>query len=161
MSLHYVIDGYNVIKHSAYGMPTGKSGDSRISLLALIRDKKLCGSSKNKVTVVFDGGAGMLQHDPRIHYANVVFSGDETADKKIKKLVSTASNPKTIVVVSDDRDIALFIRSLGAQPMGVAEFLAKGYAPAPKSSGDHEIKVNYSQMQKINEEMRKRWLDKG
>ena len=56
MSLRYAIDGYNIIKHPLFTQQAAKKiQDSRIFLLEFIRINRLCGSRKNKITVVFDG----------------------------------------------------------------------------------------------------------
>ena len=54
MSLHYVIDGYNLIKHQAFFF-ADRFKDGRLALIQFLRSEKPCGSPKNKITVVFDG----------------------------------------------------------------------------------------------------------
>ncbi|MBM3250334.1 MAG: NYN domain-containing protein, partial [Candidatus Omnitrophica bacterium] len=55
MSLQYVIDGYNIINHPQFSRTQKSPEDPVGSLLWLIRSKRLTGSAKNKVIVVFDG----------------------------------------------------------------------------------------------------------
>ena len=187
MSLQYIIDGYNILNHpqfsrqctkkiyrrlnypinnikNAYG--EGKT-DSRVSLLGFIKINKLCGSPRNKITVVFDGYSDFLES---INYADidVVFSRKETADERIKKMVESSGNPKNIVVVSDDKEIVFFIKSLGARPMSVEEFI--GSSSASKGQGHFgddiqekkgsllKSELTYSQIQEINKELKNIWL---
>ncbi len=62
----------------------------------------------------------------------VIFTSGESADEKIKEIVSQAQNKKQIVVVTDDRAIQYYVRSLGAAVMSVADFLAKFNSPYGK-----------------------------
>ncbi len=84
----------------------------------------LKGSINNQLTIVFDGKAtvfGSFESGP----VKVIFSHGESADEKIKRIVSDAGDKKNIVVVTDDRDIQYAIRALGAKSMAVKEFLSK------------------------------------
>ncbi len=58
MSLHYIIDGYNLIKHRSF-IPASNIHDPRFALIQFLRKKKPCGSPKNKVTIIFDGYWGI------------------------------------------------------------------------------------------------------
>jgi hypothetical protein len=74
-------------------------------------------------------------------------------------MVELFANAKNIVVVSDDKEIKLFVKSYGAKSMSVEEFLGveeKGL----KGGRDLEAEegITYSQMHKINEELRRLWL---
>jgi len=122
------------------------------------------------VTIVFDGDlevfGGMSSSG-----AKVIFSQGESADDKIKKIVTQAQNTKSIVVVSDDRDIQYAVRALGATASGVREFL--GQAKLPKrEKGAGQIKkdsrksgspeaakyIPKSDESKITSEFEKIWL---
>jgi len=178
MSLLYIIDGYNVLKHSQFAQQILKKAnpvrntevfrqknnisngakDSRITLLEFIKAKRLCGSSKNKITVVFDGypDTGELINNTQIE---VIFTRKESADERIKKIVEATDNAKTIMVVSDDKEIQFIVRSFGARCIGVEDFLARSSKKAQggiQESQDPEL--TYSQMETINRELRKLWL---
>ncbi|MCM8770784.1 MAG: NYN domain-containing protein [Candidatus Omnitrophica bacterium] len=157
MSPHYIIDGYNIIKHPKFSVSHKDLNEGRRGLLNFIERHKLCGSQRNKVTVIFDGSGEVFSSKLSSSY-EIIFTKNESADEKIKKLVSKAKNPKEMVVVSDDKEIIFFIRSRGARPLSVEEFIAKSKAPRKASSDLDEFKLSYSQMSKINEELRKIWL---
>lgn len=121
MSLHFILDGYNLIKQDAY-LAVLRLEAGRLALLKQIETKSLQGSSSNPVTVVFDGQLGGVKEQYSSGIALVYTSG-ETADDWIKRFVEDSSTPKNIVVVTDDREIRHFVRSLGATIMGTREFL--------------------------------------
>ncbi|MCX5706327.1 MAG: NYN domain-containing protein [Candidatus Omnitrophica bacterium] len=154
MSLQFIIDGYNITHHPEFArLANKKIRDSRLALLDLIKLKKLCGSPNNSALVIFDG-----YPDPSIDLEEksieVIFSKHESADERIRRLVELSANPKNIVVVSDDKEISLFIKAIGAKKMTVEEFLAS----AKKRADPEEPEITYSAMHKINEELRKLWL---
>ncbi len=119
MSLHYLLDGYNVLKQMAplRDLPLE---DGRRGLLRWIGDSRPQGSVNNQVTVVFDG----TEDDLRCWQGEirVIFSDGCSADDKIKRMVEEMPAKKNCVVVTDDKDIFLYARSLGARVMSVAVF---------------------------------------
>lgn len=161
MSLQYVVDGYNVIRHPSFP-PSQRVRDQKILLIEFIKTKRLCGSLKNKVIIVFDGypDVGRLL-DPGCGF-EVRFSRESNADNVIKIMLEKELNPRNTLVVSDDREIKFFIRSLGAKPVSVEEFLkkSKGIGRGKGKDNNESIKVdlNYTQMHDINEELKKLWL---
>lgn len=155
MSLHYILDGYNVI-NLAFPENSGKLKTSREKLLEFIRKQRPQGSLKNKITVVFDGKGDFLPENTQ-SLPEVIFTRNETADDKIKKIVEGAKNPKELVVVSNDRDITLFSRRLGAKIQSVEEFLASKRKARAKASDDIK-NIPASAEFKITEELRKKWL---
>lgn len=160
MSLHYIIDGYNIINHPLFTRLLKFPLNPRAAILLLIRKKRLTGSLKNKVTVVFDGYPDTnraVLDEPDI---TVIFSRKVSADEKINLLIEETANRKIIIVVSDDREIQYSVKSLGAQVLGVDEFFAAAQN-RPVNTGKSEpakTELNFSQMQKINEELRRLWL---
>src|SRR3989338_7000094 len=124
MSLHYIIDGYNIINHPLFTRLLKSPLNPRATLLLLIRKKRLTGSLKNKVTVVFDGYPDANQtvlDEPDI---TVIFSRKVSADEKINLLIEETANRKIIIVVSNDREIQYSAKSLGAKVLGIDEFFA-------------------------------------
>jgi len=109
-----------------------KLEDRREGLIAFIERYQPQGSWKNSVTIVFDGKSDVysLPSGTARSGVKVTFSRDETADEKIKRLVQQSQTKKSIVVVTDDRDIKYHVRALGAIPMSVKDFLAKMAEPA-------------------------------
>ncbi len=157
MSLHYIIDGYNIINHPQFTCTLKTSSDVRLSLLALIRAERLTGSSQNKVSLVFDGYPAHPLPDYNDTDINIIFSRKISADEKIKMLVEESGNRKNIAVVSDDKDIKFFVKSLGARSVGVEEFInRKKTQNLKKDLLKHEL--TYSQTEQINRELKALWL---
>lgn len=158
MSLHFILDGYNIIKRSDF-LATQVLKDGRRGLVRFISEKKPCGSSNNKVTVVFDGNNDFIPPSLDNKIAEVIFTSNNTnADERIKKIVKESRNPKTIVVVSDDREIQFTIRSYGAQIMTVAEFIQKGNPSLKIPQNPPKIELTYQEIAKINRELKQVWL---
>jgi predicted RNA-binding protein with PIN domain len=156
MSLHYIIDGYNLIKHRCFN-PSSRIRDQRLALFEFIRKEKLCGSVKNKVTVVFDGYAGDLNTGD--YDIEVIFSQEQSADDKIKKIVQMQGNVRNIVVISDDREIKDFVKLCGMKAVGIEEFIQhKKKHKMPKDDESLKPELTYSMMLQINRELRKTWL---
>lgn len=154
MSLHYILDGYNIMRHASY-RPRGRAKDPRYGLIAHVRDEGLCGSARNTVTVVFDGyPAGFTYEDSRFH---AVFSGSAKADDRIKAMVETADRANTIVV-SDDREIAGYARLHGIKVEPVEDFLTRRRGPAPREDESSKPELTYDAMNRINRELRDKWL---
>lgn len=160
MSLHYIIDGYNVVKQALPWVDMPLEG-ARNSFLEFIRDEQLCGSLRNKITVVFDGRSDLFSFgSQKENYPGfcVVFSSGESADDTILQILNKSPNAKSIIVVSDDRALRLSARSYGAQLMGVREFLGKADKASKHTAKNNCDKLPISEEKKINEELRKIWL---
>ena len=158
MSLHYILDGYNIIKQPDFASRKVLK-DAREDLIRFIIEKKPCGSANNKVSVVFDGTAdGFNFYRTESKFLEVIFSHNCSADTKIKKMVEASGNPRRIVVVSDDKEIKFFVKSCAAQCMDVSVFVRKGL-PVPKPRRElPQIELSCSQVDKINAELAKIWL---
>jgi len=156
MSLRYIIDGYNLIRHRAY-QGRSQSKDERRGLLEFIRTRRPCGSRKNRVTVVFDGYSGERRApDTDIE---VIFSCDISADDRIRRLLEAGPKDKSVVVVSDDRQVREFCRLYGATALGVEEFLApKEGRVSAKEAESVKPELSSSQMRRINQELKDLWL---
>lgn len=127
------------------------------------------GSFKNRVTVVFDGQAGIWGGE-RGAPVEVVFSKAESADEVIKRIVAGAENKKNIVVVTDDRDIQYAVRSHGAKVKTPADFFARARPARPGGTEKSGRPGESSQASKyipktleyeINAELEKIWIKKG
>lgn len=156
MPLQFVIDGYNIIRHIQFTSIPKKHKDQRQALLEIIKNKRLTGSKNNKVTIVFDGYAKERQSLVLPENFNLVFSAEETADERIKKMLQKTDGPKNVVVVSDDREIRFFTKSAGCHALAVEEFLEKAQARPLKEPDKPEL--SYTQAHRINEELKKIWL---
>lgn len=128
-------------------------------MLEFIRTNKLTGSPKNRVIVVFDGFIPSPELRGPIFDIEIRYSNNESADSCIRKLLERSSSPKNIIVVSDDREIIFFTKSCRARAMAIEEFA--GERPSKKARGEDtpEPQLNYSQIARINQELKKRWLD--
>ncbi len=158
MSLHFIIDGYNVIKKGSF-FERDSISDSRALLIHFIKVYRPQGSLNNKISVFFDGRPGIssLQKDSSI---DIIISYDSSADDNIKDFVKKSSNPKNIVVVSDDRDIKLYSRSLGAKIRPVDEFVnkLKKRAKGPTDTPTLKQDVSAKEALQITNELKHIWL---
>ena len=177
MSLLYIIDAYNTINHNTFRAIRKKINpvrnteafkkenkisngvkDPQRALLDFIKNRRLGRNSKSKITVVFDGYPKVAAQKLDETDIDVVFSKEETADARIKMMVEASKNPKNIVVVSDDREIKLFIKSIGASSIGVEEFINPEEKSQRKKEDLIKPELNYSQISKINQELKALWL---
>jgi predicted RNA-binding protein with PIN domain len=152
MSLHYLIDAYNVIRSSDW-LGAGRLQDQREKLLKYIEEKSPCG--RNRVTVVFDGKPGRDWNGWR-GPTGVIFSEERDADTEIKERVDAMSNPSQAVVVTNDRAIQIWVRGAGARVVGCDDFLRAGMnraAPAAPEKPDAE------QQKRITDDLRRIWKD--
>jgi predicted RNA-binding protein with PIN domain len=154
-SPHYIVDGYNVIFHGGYATPKSGSSNGRIadyrhnflsSLSQYVKKKAV------RITVVWDGGSSTSH--PRSKTVdgvqNIYTPHGLSADEHIVRMVEKRSNPRELTVVSDDRrHIVSVVRHLGAQTMGVPQFLslvgngrklktARGSASVQRSGTDEQ-----------------------
>lgn len=139
-----------------------KLEDQRQQLIQWLESAQPQGSSRNVVTLVFDGRSDVWGVAHSSSSIQVIFSHEETADQKIVRMVDAARNKKNIVVVTDDRSIKYAVRALGAQVSSVQEFLGKakvseGVArsvPQPQAGKHISKTLEY----KITSEFEKIWL---
>ena len=140
----------------------GTLEERRGRLLAWLNIDRPQGSTRNAVTVVFDGSGANFGR-PESGCARVIFTRGESADDCLKRMVEQSPDKKTFVVVSDDKDIKLYARALGAGVLGVREFAAELFNRRVKktkaAAGAGEGKyISLTQTQKINKEFEGIWL---
>jgi len=126
MSIHIIIDGYNLIRQSPslslldhQEMQLGR--EALIDLLAKYRRVK-----HHKITVVFDGTNALssIGHRDYINGIEIKFSRfGESADSVIKKIA--AGEKEKALVVSSDRDVADSAYLSGAAVIDSIEFEKK------------------------------------
>jgi predicted RNA-binding protein with PIN domain len=126
MSIHIIIDGYNIIRQSAQ-LSEIETQDIQLGREALIHMlisyKKLKG---HRITVVFDGIDAPGDHNlsDRVGGIDVKYSRrGESADAVIKRMA--ASVREKALVVSSDRDIKSHSESHGATAVDSTEFEEK------------------------------------
>lgn len=123
MSLHIVIDGYNLIRQSRQFSALDRQDLQRgreALIEALAAYKKIKGYA---ITVVFDGAQAPLHMHRRdfsrgieLRYSNP----RELADTVIKRLA--AREKQKLLVVTSDNDIVRYAQSMGAAVIPSAEF---------------------------------------
>ncbi len=159
MARHYIIDGYNVIKQLEI-LADLKLQTGRETLLGMIERLHPQGSDKNQVTVVFDGQESLWGEQHSLH-SKVVFTSGSSADEWIKKAVEGHEHPKSLVVVSDDREIQCYVRKFGAEVRGVVDFFSEGKKnlthQSPGSARDLKH-ISPADERRINEELGKLWI---
>jgi predicted RNA-binding protein with PIN domain len=158
MALHYIVDGYNVIKKTAF-LDHKKLQDARDAFLSFVYKYRPHGSYNNKITIIFDGKEGVFNFKHNYDFC-VFFSKNESADSCIKSIVTKSSDSKNIIVVSDDKDIIFSCRAQGAKILAVDEFINKAYKKLKSSKSNDAEFTELSQMEceKINEELGRIWL---
>lgn len=165
MSQQYLLDGYNIIKQTP-ALNRGTLERQRDALIAWINSSSPQGSRHNSVTVVFDGKEGVLGAASS-YGVRVVFSRGQSADDVIKTMVEQYPHKKNVVVVSNDRDITLYVRALGASVLSVKDFLGSAPRKERVLSGQQKSAqasaqkyVSLSQQAKINKELEHIWIKK-
>lgn len=126
MSLHILIDGYNLIRQSPALSDIDRRSleEGREALLERLASYKRV--KHHTITVVFDGAGAdtHMERRTRRKGISVVFSRPgELADSVIKRIVSRER--EMAVVVTSDRDIANFAAKHGAETIDSIEFEGK------------------------------------
>ena len=127
MSLHVIVDGYNLIRQSSQlsaldqrSIELGRHG--LLNLLAAYKKVR-----SHQITVVFDGGRDVPSYymaQDRYQGVRIQFSrSPELADDVIKKLVQ--KERERAVVVTSDRDIMQFAQEKGAAAIPSIQFEEK------------------------------------
>ena len=115
MSLHIIIDGYNLIYQSEAFSPLNASDietarDALVTALAAYKRLKA-----HKITVVFDGRSELNGFSKKYQRKGIHIrfsSNRETADHVIKRM--TAREREKALVVSSDREIVTYAESKGS-----------------------------------------------
>lgn len=123
MSIHIVIDGYNLIRQSTVlsDVEHRSLEEGREALLQRLDSYKQ--AKHHPVTVVFDGTHADHSMEARVRRKgiHVIFSQrGESADTVIKRMVT--QERERIVVVTSDREITHFASEHGAATMDSIEF---------------------------------------
>jgi predicted RNA-binding protein with PIN domain len=137
MSMHIIIDGYNLVRQSPElsridRMDITRGREALIEKLAIYRRFK-----PHRITIVFDG-AGAPDLSPgrdRVKGISIVFSrGGETADTVIARMARQEGG--TATVVSSDRAVALSARACGAAVIESTDFEARMAMATDLEKGD-------------------------
>jgi uncharacterized protein len=123
MTMHLIIDGYNVIRQSQelQCLDARELEAGRTALLARLADYRK--RRHHKITVVFDGwlGGGLQETRDRQAGLAIIFSRrGEKADEVIKRLLS--ADRQQALVVTSDREIQAWAQTVGAAWITAGQF---------------------------------------
>lgn len=118
----YIIDGNNLIGKISelWTLQNTDKQLSRVKLTKLI-DQHFAGK-KSKISLHFDGFAGdaIPSTCSKIHY-----SGNKSADSKIKNEIDNAKTPHTIMVVSSDHSVQNYAKVSSCKVIKSEDFAKK------------------------------------
>lgn len=160
--MHWIIDGYNVIRQvdflSEAESKSLRSGrEALLNLLGGFFRVKMKG--KGRITVVFDGPEGIFPfflEGPRD--IKVLFSRGQSADNVIQECVNQGGNRGDITVVSADREVSIFARRKRCATIAPGDFIE--YALSADTPSEPKPYLPADQMQKIENELRHRYTGK-
>ena len=118
--MSYLIDGNNVMAQRV-----GWHRDKRAAQRRLLDElARFAATKRARITVVFDGAPdeffpdGASYRGVRVHYA----ARGSNADERIKALVESTRERRTLRVVTSDRALADYVRRCGVQVIASGEF---------------------------------------
>ena len=116
---HYIIDGNNLIgKIKKLKQLHNKNKQQSAEQLAFMLGRYF-GKKNVKVSLHFDG----FQSDqPKVSGLRIIYSGKTTADEKIKNEISKSKNPKKIILITSDSNLAEFGKVCSCQILKSEEF---------------------------------------
>lgn len=141
MSLHLIIDGYNLLFSTGMVEGTGPLKGLRHELLQKLERYQV--ARGHRLTVVFDGARDEPASTETSHagHLRVVFSEPgETADEAIQQRMADA--PTETIVVTSDRSLQRSASHSGVVVVGVETFAAKvrqALSPSPEEVEDDEL----------------------
>ena len=143
--------------------------DGREALVRFIRDRRPHGSGRNSIMVVFDGKEDVyFAGDQRWTGVEVFFTKGISADDHIRTCVEEAADPRRIICVTNDRELALACRHRGAETWSVAQFAARGHREensperqaARSKAGEDGKHISSVVAQRIDQELLALWARK-
>ena len=156
--MRWIVDGYNFIRQvdflsaaEANGLQAGR--EALLDFLTEYRQHR----PKDLFTVVFDGREEFAsQFNRGAEGIQVIFSRrerGETADDAIKKMLETLSNPAETTVVSADRDIIRFARTLRFPTLSPLDFCRPPVPGRRAAAGKPTLSEQHQQQ--IEKELRR------
>ncbi len=116
--MELLIDTWNVL-HQTGVLPPESAGIGIRGLSQLIKTSRW---KQEKITMICDGTSSDEAASGPL--AQLIFTGPHrSADEEIMERVANSSAPKSILVITSDREIVKSIRTRGAQHVGSADFL--------------------------------------
>lgn len=163
MSRQFLVDGYNVMyRLPRRGPAAGKTlEDGRTGLIHFIREHRPQGRGVNGVTVIFDGRDDVFSPCAELDI-RVIFTQGTSADDCIRDMVEDAVDPRRIICVTDDRELAIACRHRGAEIWSVAQFLenGRGAAATCDTANVEEKVISPAVAGRINRELSGLWLER-
>ncbi len=97
-------------------------GQNRKSLLEELA--RFAAAKKIKISVVFDGAPETNFPDGSSYKSVRIFynARGSNADERIKRIVEASKERRTLIVVTDDRQLASYVRKCGAPVQGCRRF---------------------------------------
>ena len=140
MSLHLIIDGYNLIRQSPWlSLLDARDLESgREALLQALSDYRQR-RPQHKITVVFDGWQGGALRESRDlrQGVGVIYSRrGERADEVIKRLLDREG--RRAVMVSSDRELQACAEKVGATWVAANEFESQYLKSGPTDASEDE-----------------------
>jgi len=135
--IHYIIDGNNLIGRVAVlSNLQNKDKHAAREQLVYILSNYFSGK-KVKITLHFDGFENI-----KINFSagRIVYSGNKTADDKIKEQISSAKSRKNLIVVSSDNEIRNYAKACGCILLSIEEFNKLVYSKDPVNDEEKRIK---------------------
>jgi predicted RNA-binding protein with PIN domain len=132
---HIVIDGYNLL-HASRGMDHDwthlELEEARTAIISFLATRRQ--PTRENITIVFDGAAELIvPRESRVHGIEIVFSEPGVnADEAIRILVATSPNPKSVLVVTADRQIKDAVLKVGAKVVSPVSFLQRAEEESEK-----------------------------
>ena len=124
--MHLIIDGYNVM----HALPLEKEWPGKVSMdrraFFIEKVRIYLGARSHRATLVFDGAKGgddMGGHETHGRLEVRYSRRGEEADDVIKRMIVESGNPREVLVVSSDKGISGYVRSLGASTAGSHELI--------------------------------------
>ena len=129
---HYIIDGNNLIGKipAIKKFQKSRKQTSREKLAFLLG--RYFSNQKNSVSLYFDGH---IKETIKISGVKIKYSGSKTADEKIKLEIEKSKNPRNIIVVTSDNNVAEFARVCSCQVIKSEDFTKN---LSTRSSSDEE-----------------------
>jgi predicted RNA-binding protein with PIN domain len=130
----YLIDGNNLL--GSWGGPRGEDGRAEV----VRRVASFCRARGARATIVFDGGP--LRHDMDTQTLGAVTirvpAPGKSADDVIRDAVERAPRAADLIVVTSDKPLYSYVRTLGASILRAHEWnaLERSVAPARPEAGE-------------------------
>lgn len=118
--MSYLIDGNNVMAQRV-GWHRDKPGTRRVLMDELAEFAR---AKRARVAVVFDGAPEKHFADGASYRGITVFYADRgsNADERIKRIVDSAQERRTLLVVTSDRELASYVRRCGVKVIRSGHF---------------------------------------